>query len=581
MLKLKTVTCLTAVASFVGCAADGSDFQTTEHAPATPGESRQAWGLTPTAPSVKHASPVKRYASELLARPVASQAALNLVFVLDGMRPDLINETDTPNLYKLRREGVHFVNGHAVFPTVTRVNAPSISTGFYPETAGIVGNSIYIPEIDPTRAVTTGDWAYLKQLDELSDGHLLLVPTLAQRLAAAGKSLAAVSSGSSGSAYLLNHRAQDGVGVFVNGYLDDPEGRVAYPDSVNETVLERFGQAPEKNNTTEGLLQPTDWAEDVLREYILPDLRPDVVLNWITQPDGAHHAFGAGSPEGTLVIRNDDRNIGLILEKLAELGLYDSTNIFVVSDHGFGLYTFQVNLTQGLIDAGLKESGDSGDVVLASSSQAVSIHVEGHSRQRIRDVVRYLQEQPWTGAVFTRANQHGYSGGEAAPRGWVPGTFSLELVHLANAERGADIVATFDWSSAKNVFGIPGTDMTLTGGETGPLEGNASGHGSMSPWTVNNTWLAWGVDFKDGIVNRVPSSNVDIAPTIAALTGLDTDDFDGRVLVEALEGGPDYEKLPLETRTYMTEAHRTDYRAVIQVTEVGHQRYIDKSWRLD
>jgi hypothetical protein len=50
------------------------------------------------------------------------------------------------------------------------------------------------------------------------------------------------------------------------------------------------------------------------------------------------------------------------------------------------------------------------------------------------------------------------------------------------------------------------------------------------------------------------------------------------VLVEALEGGPDYEKLPLETKTYVTEA--SDYRALIQVTEVGHQRYIDKSWRL-
>jgi arylsulfatase A-like enzyme len=136
---------------------------------------------------------------------------------------------------------------------------------------------------------------------------------------------------------------------------------------------------------------------------------------------------------------------------------------------------------------------------------------------------------------------------------------------------------TFEWSSNKNVFGVEGTDTSLAS-ETGPTTGNSSGHGSMSPWTVRNTWFAWGPDFKDAITDRVPASNVDIAPTILALQGLDASELDGRVLVEALEGGPDYEKLPFETKTYLTESG--DYRAVIQVTEVGHQRYIDKSWRL-
>jgi arylsulfatase A-like enzyme len=140
-------------------------------------------------------------------------------------------------------------------------------------------------------------------------------------------------------------------------------------------------------------------------------------------------------------------------------------------------------------------------------------------------------------------------------------------------------VVTFDWSSDKNAFGIPGSDTNVTSsGQPGPLTGNASSHGSMSPWCVRNTWLAWGADFKDAIEDRTPVSNVDVAPTILALQGLDARGLDGRVLVEALEGGPDYEKLPLETQTHMTDFG--DYKAVIQVTELGHQRYIDKSWRL-
>src|SRR5690606_11589995 len=144
--------------------------------------------------------------------------------------------------------------------------------------------------------------------------------------------------------------------------------------------------------------------------------------------------------------------------------------------------------------------------------------------------------QPWASAIFTARAAR--SQGEWY-EGWVPGTFALDVVHLDQPQRGADIVLTFDWSSDKNAFGVAGTDMTNTSGATGPRGGNASGHGSMSPWTVRNTWFAWGVDFKDAVVSRVPVSNVDIAPTILALHGLDPSDLDGRVLGEALEGGPD------------------------------------------
>ena len=123
-----------------------------------------------------------------------------------------------------------------------------------------------------------------------------------------------------------------------------------------------------------------------------------------------------------------------------------------------------------------------------------------------------------------------------------PGTFSLEFIHLAHAERGPDIVLTFPWSSAANAFGVPGTDITNTAGATGPLKGNSGNHGSMSPWTVRNTFLAWGADFKHGATVRTPVSNVDVTPTLVALLGLDGDSalprFDGRAILEALRRRP-------------------------------------------
>ena len=116
------------------------------------------------------------------------------------------------------------------------------------------------------------------------------------------------------------------------------------------------------------------------------------------------------------------------------------------------------------LKAGLKNGPDSDDVVVASSGQTMSLHVRDHSPERIGAIVRFLQRQPWVGVLFTL----GKPGGSGVPvEGRVPGTFALELVHLANTERGPDIVFTFPWSSAKSPTGLPGLDYTEASA-TGP-----------------------------------------------------------------------------------------------------------------
>ena len=106
----------------------------------------------------------------------------------------------------------------------------------------------------------------------------------------------------------------------------------------------------------------------------------------------------------------------------------------------------------------------------------------------------------------------------------------------------------------------------------------------MSPWTVRNTFIAWGVDFKRAATIRTPVSNVDLTPTLLALLGLDRDPklprFDGRAIVEAFVDGPDQEQVPMRTTTHVTATPDGIYRVAIQVSEVGTQRYIDKSWRM-
>lgn len=497
-----------------------------------------------------------------------STAALHLVFVIDGLRPDSITAAETPNLHRLRAEGVTFENSHSVFPTVTRVNSTSLSTGMQPARHGILGNQIYIPAVDPAKAFSNANFLALLKLDEAAPGRIVMVPSISELAAEVGQKYVAVSSGSTGSALLMAPRAPRGSGTVING--DFYSGAmVAWPEAVSDEVLKRFGRQPKKGGAKDNYDAAVDWALRVLREYVLPELKPSVAYIWVTEPDQIQHGLGAGAPESLSSIRNNDRNLGLVLHALGRLNLRERTNIMVVSDHGFGQTVYGVNLGQELLDGGFKAE----DLVIASSGQTVALHVKDRNAVKIRALAEWLQKQAWTGVVFTAR------GNGAAHEGAVRGTFALEYVHLGGNERSPDIVFTFPWSSNLNRHGVPGTDyLMITGGATGPMDTPAGNHGSMSPWTVKNTMLAWGPDFKRGVRVRAPSSNADVTPTILHLLGHSkAGALDGRVLFEALAGGPDEEQVAIETRTLRVASGA--YRALLQVTEAAGRRYLDKSWR--
>ncbi|HZP39278.1 MAG TPA: alkaline phosphatase family protein [Methylomirabilota bacterium] len=496
---------------------------------------------------------------------------LVIVFVVDGLRPDRITPEDTPTLFRLRAEGVSFTASHAVVPTVTRVNAAALATGAQPGTSGLIGNQLYLPEIDPSRALDTGSHRNLLALDRATGGRLLLVPTLAERLHARGRRLVAVSSGSTGSALLLNPKAVDGVGAVVNGGFD-PGKSVAYPAAVSDAILAKIGPAPPKPAGAARCDAAVAWAERALREFVLPELQPDVVLNWLTEPDHSQHHAGVGSPEARAALRHDDAEIARVLAGLEGLGLADRTDVLVASDHGFTANAGGVDVTGALIEAGLKASPDSTDVILASSGQAVALHVRDRDADRIARIARLVQSRDWGGVVFSAGRAPGDALGTA------PGTFALEAIHAANPARGADLLITFPWTSTPGAHGVPGTDLACV---SGGARLYASDHGSLSPWNVRNTLFAWGPGFRSRTIVPAAAGNVDVAPTILALLGLDGEDaagVEGRVLAEALADGPDPEQVTTETRTHTVESG--GYRAALQVSLVAGRRYVDKAWRI-
>jgi predicted AlkP superfamily pyrophosphatase or phosphodiesterase len=507
---------------------------------------------------------------------------LILLFVIDGLRPDSINEVDTPNLFRVRREGVEYLNSHSVFPTVTRVNAAAISTGSYPDRNGITSNTLYDPSMNEGKPFTTSSVDNLLRLAAARGGRLLAPKTVSELLTEHGLRFVAISSGSTGQAFLLNPEVQRGDGVLINGGFEGGK-RAAYPDHVSRDILSRFGAEPTHEDQ-----QALDWTERILREYVLTELRPDVVFDWLTEPDGAEHEHGVGSPEAQAALRQCDRSIGETFETLKTLELLASTDVIVTSDHGFIQETEGVAVREALVSAGLKKAPDSEDVVITSDGESVQFFVKHHDAGQIRKIVEFLQHQAWTDAVFVapaRATRRaGRTGAQAkeitpSPGGWLPGTFSLDLIHMAAGQHAPDIVLTLPWTSSKNAYGFSGR-QSINAKQTGPIPASQAGHGGMGPWTVHTPLLAWGPDFKRSTTVRVPAANVDLAPTILALEGIAAPErMQGRPLVEALANGPDEEKIPSESRVFET-SNGSGYRAVIEVSRVGKNSYVEKSWRI-
>src|SRR4051794_19148615 len=86
-------------------------------------------------------------AAPFAAAQPADRPALVIVLVIDGLYPDSISPALTPNLNRLKTGGVWYTRSHSVFPTVTRVNATTITTGTFPAQHRIVSNSFYVPAI--------------------------------------------------------------------------------------------------------------------------------------------------------------------------------------------------------------------------------------------------------------------------------------------------------------------------------------------------------------------------------------------------------------------------------------------------
>ena len=469
-------------------------------------------------------------------------ASTSLVIVVDGLRPDYITTDVMPNLHAFGAAGVVAEAHHAVFPTVTRVNSTSIATGAYPRTHGLMHNTIYLPDASAD-AIDTGEAPALLDAAKSLGGRLLTSTTMGELFSNAGKKVLTLGSGTTGSALLLNPTLPGGASLIASRKLVHPPALQARVDAV-------LGPAPATDYPSRAANR---WIIDAYLELGLKELKPDLTMMWITDPDGTAHRNGPGAPKTVEALRHVDEELGRLFTTLRDRGLRDQVNIFITADHGFSTHGGPFNLTALLSARGLMDG-----VKVIGGTQ---IYVRTGGEEKIRRIVQVLQETTWVGAIFTRAKSPG------GHEGLAPGTLSLDTIHHQHA-RAADILVDPNWSRTKNVHGFAGA--TTSGG--------VAGHGSSSPYDIQINLIGSGPDLKQTARSSVPTANSDLALTLCQLHGVTpAPSMTGRVLGELLRSGPASTAIKVErsVQHVATKTANGVYELTLYKSRVGQTEYID------
>jgi phosphonoacetate hydrolase len=460
-----------------------------------------------------------------------------IVVFWDGMRPDLISAELTPNLHAFAERGTRYQQSVGVLPSVTRPTTSSVSTGTYPGGHGVIANLFVGPPGDRA-PIDTGMRAPLDRLRKVHDGRILRMPTLAEALAAAGRRFVAMGSGSIGQAVLLD---PERAGTTIHTDFVQPE-------SLRATIVERFGAAPAKVIPVQAA---HDWLTNILLEYVLPEIEPDVVIMWLCEPDASQHAKGLGSPEARAAIQGNDARLGRILDAVENSSV--PTTVIVGSDHGHSTVTGMVRMEHAMQEAGFGAALTAKQIYLGDAAVIIEDSPEADS---LRDGIgAWLAEQPWVGALVNWA--------DGAP---VNGTLTPAATWNNRARDPLAYAPAFTfshtWTEEPNPHGVPGSSIsgyaaTLADFQRlqGPVVGLnrlTSTHGTLGPRDQRTVLILGGTGIRPGTI-AAPAGVVDLAPTILALLGLPPlSDADGRVLTEAFADGPDPSTVAVQTETVAT-----------------------------
>ncbi|WP_083519611.1 alkaline phosphatase family protein [Bradyrhizobium jicamae] len=359
---------------------------------------------------------------------------------------------------------------------------------------------------------------------------------------------------------------------------------------------------------------------DVFVNYILPNKKPDLTIFWSKEPDATSHAYGPGTYNSIDATRMNDEILGRIVEKVRQLGWEDSTDIIITQDHNhstvsgdFVHYPLRAIVDRGVgapdqhgysvsgfvrtaelltrdglkafdgagcrnipILSGITAGGThlypgkddqhgnvcgraqkytspsylvprpvpAGAIVVAANAGSDYMFVPDGNIDTVKTAVTSLQSRMQFGAMFVSDRY-----------GEIAGTLPMSLIKTESSANGRapDIIVSFSFDESVAVAGKSGVSYASSINRRGD-------HGSFSPTDTHISLMASGPAFKSGLHDPLPTANVDIAPTVARILNFSMPDAQGRVLDEALQGGP-----PITEYTVVNKTHRSSIRAGLTV----------------
>jgi predicted AlkP superfamily pyrophosphatase or phosphodiesterase len=420
-----------------------------------------------------------------------------IVISIDGMRASSYVHpapgVQIPNLERLMKEGSYASGVEGVYPTLTYPSHTTIVTGKMPAEHGIYTN------LSSRQAGKNAkDWFWFTKD--------IKVPTLWDEARRAQLSTASISwPVTAGAAIDWN----------IPEIWDPSKGEV-----LDLPYLAKFMNPLFSLEMLGALGMPKSGAggdaERVrIAVYLLKKHRPNLLLLHLGMLDEIEHLRGPDSPETTQTLERMDKHLGDVVAAVNEAGLGPSTDLFVVSDHGFLPITRDVAPNILLIRAGLLMANSAGQLTggrVATVGNGGSFFIywpEGENlRARVDAALRSLRDEQLVWAVIDRA---GLKDLAADPKAQLA-LEAPEGVYLGNRAAGQVV---------------------------NPIGTTAGTHGFL-PFRpgLEASFIAWGPGIRAGRdLHLIPMTS--IGPTILKALGIDDPHFgDQSPLVDIFQHAP-------------------------------------------
>ena len=576
-------------------------------------------------------------ASQALAQAPASRPHNVVLFVADGLRSCMVDDSTAPTMAAIAREGVSLRNSHALFPTFTTANASAMATGHMLGDTGDFSNTIYsgfqVPGAGKSLTPFLESDPVLADVDEHFSGNYLNEATILKLARDKGYSTASI--GKIGPALIFDHTERTGTRTIL---VDDATGS-SKGIPLSAEMIERlkaahlplaapprganrnFGDLSTPGTHTANVVQQ-DYFAAVATRAVLPLFKernkPFVLVFWSRDPDGTQHyqgdslnalVPGINGPTSLAAIRNADDDLARIRAALSELGLLDATDVITVADHGFSTIAKEshtsstvntrfadtreghlplgfvaLDLAQAL-DLTLFDPDDDDKAIAPGAHPKYGNGLIGGDKDNPKVVVAanggsdliYVPDgdkQTAKRVVDALLGQDYVSGIFVDTKlGGFPGTLSLDDIALEGSAVTPHPAIVISFRSFDTVCGEP-VRCAVEIADTILQEGQGM-HGSFSRADTWNFMAMQGPDFKSHFIDPAPASNADVGRTIARLMQLDTSDK-GKLVGRVLaEALPDGAVPQVTGRVIRSKPAANGLVTVLDMQMVGTTRYFD------